>query len=79
MDLKTRKLNLISYLAQVQDESILDKIESLISRKETKHKEMDPKPFTVTEFIDRIKKSEQDFTNGNYKTQADLEKISDNW
>ncbi|MGV8945797.1 MAG: hypothetical protein ACOH1N_05165 [Lutibacter sp.] len=79
MDLQTRKLNLISYLAQIQDESILNKIESYILKRKGREKESDFKPFTVDEFINRIKKSEQDFKGGKFKTQAELEKISENW
>lgn len=79
MDFQTRKLHLISYLAQVQDESILDKIESLILKREIEDSESDSKPFKVEEFVDRIKKSEDDIKIGNYRTQADLEKLSENW
>ena len=77
MDLQTRKLNLISYLAQLQDENFLRKIENFILSK--KQKDSDLKPFTEDELIARIKKSEEDFKNGKYKTQNDLEEISANW
>ena len=33
MDLQSRKLNLISYLAQLQDEKFIDKIEKFILKK----------------------------------------------
>ena len=79
MDLQTRKLNLISYLAQIQDESILNKIENYILKRKAKDSESDFKPFTIDEFINRIEKSEQDFKNGKIKTQSELEKISKNW
>ncbi len=77
MDLQTRKLNLISYLAQLQDEKFLERIEKyIINRQE---KEYDFKPFTVDELINRIEKSEEDFKNGNFKTQDELEQLSANW
>lgn len=79
MDFQTRKLNLISYLAQVQDERLLDKIESYIIKNKTKFGELDLKPFTIDEYISRIEKSERDFKNGKYKTQDELEKISEKW
>ncbi|HET8886044.1 MAG TPA: hypothetical protein VFM70_06800 [Salinimicrobium sp.] len=79
MDFQTRKLNLISYLAQVQDESILKKIESFILKRKTKDNESDIEPFTIEQLIDRIEKSEKDFKNGKYKTQTELEKISEKW
>ena len=77
MDLQTRKLNLISYLAQLQDENFLRKIENLILSK--KQNDADLKPFTEDELIARIKKPEEDFKSGKYKTQNDLEEISANW
>jgi len=77
VDLQTRKLNLISYLAQLQDEKFFERIEKYIINKQ--QKEYDFKPFTVDELIDRIEKSEKDFKNGNFKTQDELEKLSANW
>lgn len=79
MDLQTRKLNLISYLAQIQDESILKRIENFIVKSKDQNNNKDITPFTVEELISRIQKSEQDFDKGNFKTQAELEKLSENW
>ena len=70
MDLQTRKLNLISYLAQLQDENLtLRKIYS----------DLDIKSFTEAELLERILKSEEDFKIGKFKTQNDLEQISVKW
>lgn len=77
MDLQTRKLNLISYLAQIQDENFLEKIENLILSISGKNSEF--KKFTEEELINRIQKSEKDFKNGKFKTQNDLEEISAKW
>ncbi len=78
MDLPTRKLNLITYLAQIKDEIFFNKLESYILKREA---ELNPdlKPFTVEELINRIEMSELDFENGKFKSQEDLEKISANW
>ncbi|NCT17164.1 MAG: hypothetical protein COZ75_05790 [Flavobacteriaceae bacterium CG_4_8_14_3_um_filter_34_10] len=78
MDLQTRKLNLITYLAQIKDEIFFDKLENYILKREVE-RNPDLKPFTVEELINRIEKSELDFENGNFKSQDDLEKISANW
>ena len=78
MDLPTRKLNLITYLAQIKDEIFFDKLENYILDREA---ELNPdlKPFTVEELINRVEMSELDFENGKFKSQEDLEKISANW
>ncbi|KMQ72737.1 hypothetical protein [Chryseobacterium koreense] len=78
MDLQTRKLHLITYLAQLQDENFFEKIENYILRK-AKNEDSELKPFTVDELISRIEKSEDDFKNGSFKTQEEIEKISANW
>ncbi len=79
MDFQTRKLNLIAYLAQIQDESILNKIESFLLKGKTEDTKTTVKPFTLEEFINRIEKSEQDFKDGKFKNQDELEKISEKW
>jgi hypothetical protein len=78
MDLQTRKLNLIAYLARLQDEAFFEKIERLILKKQH-DSEPEFKPFSVEELLSRIEQSEKDFENGKYKTQAELEKSSENW
>lgn len=78
MDLQTRKLNLITYLAQIKDEMFFNKLENFILKKGVEHNP-EIKPFTVEELINRIELSELDFKNGKFKTQEDLEKISENW
>lgn len=77
MDLQTRKLNLISYLAQLQDEIVIERIEKFILRKQKE--EFDIEPFTVEELIQRIEKSENNFKKGKYKTQGEIEKLSAKW
>lgn len=79
MDFQTRKLNLIAYLTQIQDESILNKMESYLLKFKAKNEETAFEPFTLEQFIDRIKKSEQDFKEGKFKSQDELEKISEKW
>lgn len=78
MDLQTRKLNLIAYLAQLQDELFFDKLENFILKRAAQEQEKF-KPFTVDELITRINVSETDFNNGKTKSQEDLENISANW
>ena len=74
MDLQTRKLNLIQYLLNLQDENLFSKIESLII---TKDKEL--KPFTEEELVQRSEKSNQDYLEGKFISQKELETQSENW
>jgi len=79
VDIQTRKLNLITYLAQLQDERFFDKIEEYILSKLEKEDHTDFSPFSVEILIKRIEKSEDDFKQGKFKSQEDLEKQSVNW
>jgi hypothetical protein len=79
MDIQTRKLNLITYLAQLQDESFFEKIEEYILSKLEKEDHSEFVPFSVEILINRIEKSEEDLKRGNFKTQEDLENQSANW
>jgi len=78
VDLQTRKLNLIIYLAQLKDESFLDKIEEYILSNLEKEDHSDS-TFSIETLINRIEKSEEDFKNGRFRTQEDLENQSANW
>ncbi|QHI34928.1 hypothetical protein IMCC3317_02730 [Kordia antarctica] len=78
MDFQTRKKNLITYLAKLQDEIFFDKLEKYILKRENEHRS-ELKPFTINELIIRIEESELDFKNGRFKSQEDLEKTSSNW
>lgn len=74
MDLQTRKLNLIQYLLNLQDENLFSKIESLIITKEK-----DLKPFTEEALVQRAEKSNQDYLEGKFISQDELETQSENW
>jgi len=74
MDLQTRKLNIIQFLLNLQDEKLFSKIESLILSKES-----DSKPLTKNELIHRAKKSNEDYLAGKFMTQEELEMKSENW
>jgi hypothetical protein len=70
VDIQTRKLNLITYLAQLQDESFFEKIEEYILSK--LEKEDHTKPFSVEELNKRIDQSLEDSKNDKVIESNDL-------
>ena len=78
MDLQTRKLNAIEYIAGLKDESIFNKIELAIFENKVRN-ERKLKPLTQKQLLDRAEKSNEDYKKGRYKTQEALEKESDSW
>lgn len=80
MDLQSRKLNAIEYLISLKDEEIFKKIESTIfDTMKSKSAKNKPNRFSSQELIDRANRSNLDYEKGNYKTQEELEKESENW
>ncbi|MBF8457691.1 hypothetical protein IV494_10920 [Kaistella sp. G5-32] len=79
MDLSTRKLNLITYLAQLQDENSFGKIEQYILHNQQLEKKADFKPFSIDELESSVKESEQDYTSGKFMNQDELEQTSEKW
>jgi hypothetical protein len=81
MDLQTRKLNAIEYIAYIaglQDENIFNSIELAILESTVRNKRS-LKPFTKKQLLNRAEKSNIDYLSGNYKTQELLEKESKSW
>lgn len=78
MDLQTRKLTVIEFLTQLQDEKLFNKIENLIFGKNKKQEENFQK-LSEQEIIKRAEKSNKDFKSGKIHSQEELELISSKW
>ena len=78
MDLQTRKLNLIEYLVSTTDEKIIKIFEDMIISSRTDN-DKTFKPFTQEQLLDRAKKSNQDYLNGEFKSQDYVELDSQSW
>lgn len=72
MNLQARKLDLIEYLIQLDDEKIIHRIESIVD-------EVKLKPFSQEELISRAKQSNADYQSGKFKTQEQLNTESKLW
>ena len=80
MDIQSVKLNLLEWLAQVEDKNILTKLKKYRDEIEVAQYEKELKqPFTVRELFSRTKKSEEDFKKGRVKTLNEVVKASKNW
>lgn len=71
MYLENRKLDIIEYLSRLQDEEILDKIESVI-RKSRAAKKL--KPLSKKEYFKMLEQSEEDIRKGRIYAQEDVVK-----
>lgn len=78
MNLQTRKLTLIEYLIQLNDEILLKKIETFIA----KNSKDGPVPYPILskeELVERANESNDDYKAGRFLSQDELEKDSENW
>ena len=79
MNIQAKKINIIEWLLQVQDQSIIEKIEMLQKKARLKTYEDKLKPMSQAEFHVRIQSAEEDIKQGRLISHEDLEKESDNW
>ena len=76
MNTQTRKLNIINYIINLDDDKEIRRIEAEILKN---FKEKDYKPYTQEELLARVKESMEDYKKGNFLTQDDLEDESEKW
>lgn len=81
MDIQAEKLHLIEELAKIQDIRLIVQIRELLMRKNDPvvGYEITGAPITRKQLIKRIEEAEQRIDNGEYVTQEDLERESENW
>jgi hypothetical protein len=77
MNLSTKKLQLIEYLINCQDEKLFDKIEATI--KDSQQQEFTKAPFSQKQMVERAKLANEDYLSGRYKTQKQLKTESETW
>ncbi len=76
MNTQIRKLNIINYIINLDDDKEIRRIEAEILKN---LKEKDYKPYTQEELLARVKESMEDYKKGNFLTQDDLEDESEKW
>ncbi len=79
MSLLTRKINLLTYISELEDEKFLNEVENYILEKQPYTLSSKIKPFTIDEMVNRINESEQDYEKGKFMPQSDLEDFSSKW
>jgi hypothetical protein len=72
---------LIEELARIQDIHIIEQIKQLLKQKNNPvvGYEINGNPITRKQLIKRIEEAEKRIDNGEFVTQEDLEKESENW
>jgi hypothetical protein len=79
MDIQARKLSLIEEFIRISDESMIDKLESLIRIEKKKLHERELKPMSLNEFHEMIDQAKDDKAKGRVISHEDIKKRIKSW
>jgi len=79
MDLQATKLEVMQKIMSISTASLLEKIDKILDKEMVIAYTVDGKPLTRELYNQRLKVAEQQLAAGEYVTQEDLEKESENW
>lgn len=79
MSLQTVKIDVMQKLLSVSTEALLEKINKILDNEMIVAYTVEGKPLTQKAYNKRLQKAEQQIKLGNYITQKELEKESENW
>ena len=79
MDIESTKLNVMQKIMQISKPALLEKIDKLLEEELVVGYTVEGSPLTKSAYESRISVAEEQFNSGQYMSQEDLEKESDNW
>lgn len=79
MGLQASKLSLVQKILSLNQKSVIDKIDELLEREMIVGYTVNGKPLTKAAYNERIAIAEKQLQNGDFISQEDLEKDSENW
>lgn len=79
MNLQTAKINVMQKIMNVSKASLLDKISNILDEEMIVGYTIDGKPLTKQQYNERLLAAEKQIESGDYITQEDLEKETENW
>jgi hypothetical protein len=79
MNIQAAKLDIVQKILAVKTEAIIEKINKILDKEVIVGYTVEGKPLTKEAYNKRIQKAEKQIKAGNYITQEQLEKESENW
>ncbi|UTW68034.1 hypothetical protein KFE94_07950 [bacterium SCSIO 12643] len=79
MDIQAAKLLLVEKILNVRTEEVIEKLNKILDKEIIVGYTTEGKPLTKKAYNKRLKKAEAQIASGNYLTQEELEKESENW
>lgn len=74
MTIAEKKINLISWLTNLQDEDVLDQLESIRKKAIQSVYQKSLSPMSMEDYVHRVAKAEEDFKAGRIISQEELKK-----
>lgn len=79
MNIEAMKLDIMEKLLLLNKEEALEKINKILDKETIVAYSVTGKPLTKKAYNEKLLKAEQQIAAGNFKTQEDLEKETENW
>jgi hypothetical protein len=79
MDIQSTKINVMQKIIGINKVSLLDKISKIIDQEMIVGYTVEGKPLTRESYNKRLQRAEAQMLAGEYQTQEELEKESENW
>jgi hypothetical protein len=79
MDIQAAKLDLVEKILNIRREDIIEKLNKILDKEMIVGYTTEGKPLTKKAYNKRLEKAEAQIASGNYLTQEELEKESENW
>lgn len=79
MNIQAIKLDVVQKILAVRKESIIEKINKILDKEIIVGYTAEGKPLTKEAYNKRLKKAEAQIKSGNYLTQEEIEKESEDW
>lgn len=79
MNIAVKKVELIEWLAGIQDRSLLEKLDILKRKAIAESYESRMKPMTSQRYKSLLDRAEEDYKRGRVTSQEDLENEAENW
>lgn len=79
MNLQAAKLDIVQKILSVKTESIIEKINKILDKEVIVGYTAEGKPLTREAYNKRLEKAEGQIQSGDYLTQEEIERESENW
>lgn len=79
MDIQLKKMKIMEMLLKVRNENLINRMEKLLEKEMIVGYTTAGKPLTLEQYNNRLAKAEEEYKDGDWLSQEDAEKESEQW